>query len=96
MKPFTLYQSSNSNKKYDVYVPTRTGFKKVSYGSKGMSDYTIHHDKERRDQYRSRHRHDHIYDPYKAGFWAWHHLWGNSPVSSIAFKNAVDLAKTIL
>ena len=60
-KPFTLYKSKIKTKKWDVYIPTKTGrLKKVSYGAAGMSDYTKHKDKERRENYRKRHKNDRI------------------------------------
>ena len=96
-KPFKLYKSSISSKKWSVYIPTTRGnLKKVSYGASGMSDYTIHHDKDRRERYRQRHINDHIKDPYKAGFWSWWHLWGESSDSEKAFKNAVSKAKKLI
>ena len=96
-KPFTLYRSKTTTKKWDVYVPTETGrLKKVSYGAAGMSDYTKHKDRERRENYRQRHRKDRINDPYSAGFWSWWHLWGRSSDSKTAFKQAVSLAKKII
>jgi hypothetical protein len=96
-KPFTLYKSSVNGKKWDVYVPTASGrLKKVSYGAAGMSDYTKHHDKERRERYRTRHQKDHIDDPYKAGFWSWWHLWGNTTDSKKAFQQAVHKAKQLI
>ncbi len=58
-KPYTLYPSKNSLKKFDVYIvkpSSRTGFVKVSFGAKGYEDYTIHKDIERRDRYRIRHK----------------------------------------
>lgn len=96
-KPFHRYRSTNPLKKWDVYVPTDSGrLKKVSYGARGMSDYTIHHDKERRERYRNRHTNDHIDDPYKAGFWSWWHLWGNTTNSKKAFDQAVRKAKKLI
>ena len=96
-KPFTLYKSKTKTKKWDVYVPTKSGrLKKVSYGAAGMSDYTKHKDKERRERYRQRHKKDKIYDPYKAGFWSWWHLWGRSSDSKKAFKHSVSLAKKLI
>lgn len=97
-KPFTLYKSTLSTKKWDVYVPVKghDHLKKVSYGAKGMSDYTIHHDINRRTRYRDRHIHDHIDDPYKAGFWSMWHLWGRTTESKKAFQQAVNKAKRIL
>ena len=96
-KPYTKYKSTNATKKWDVYVPTSSGtLRKVSYGASGMSDYTIHHDKERRTRYRNRHASDHIDDPYKPGFWSWWHLWGATTNSGEAFQQAVRRAKRIL
>ena len=91
-----LYKSTNKNKKWDVYIPSTRGLKKVSYGAFGMSDYTFHKDKVRRDMYRNRHKNDHISDPYKAGFWSWWHLWGESFNSKTSFKGAVRKAKKLL
>ena len=96
IKPFMLYKSTNKNKKWDVYIPSTRGLKKVSYGAFGMSDYTFHKDKVRRDMYRNRHKNDHISDPYKAGFWSWWHLWGESFNSKTSFKGAVRKAKKLL
>jgi hypothetical protein len=96
-KPFTKYKSTNATKKWDVYIPTSSGrMKKVSYGARGMSDYTIHNDKERRQRYRNRHANDHINDPYKPGFWSWWHLWGTTSNSSEAFQQAVRKAKRLI
>ena len=96
MIPYTLYKSTNPKKKWDVYVPVNNKLKKVSYGAKGMSDYTIHKDIYRRERYIKRHIHDCLDDPYKPGFWSMWHLWGKSSDSKKAFKQAVKLAKEIL
>ena len=95
--PYKLYKSKSETKKWDVYIPTQNNrLKKVSYGAFGMSDYTKHKDKERRERYRKRHIHDHIDDPYKAGFWSWWHLWGNTSDSKKAFQQAVRKAKKLI
>lgn len=79
-KLLKLYKSTNPNKKFDIYVYNKkTGrVKKISFGARGMSDYTIHKDKDRRERYRNRHRSDRINDPFSPGFWSWHVLWGTS------------------
>lgn len=79
-KLYKLYKSASSTKKYDVYVinPKTGRVKKVSFGAKGYEDYTTHHDKERRERYRTRHAKDKINDITSPGFWSWHILWGNS------------------
>ena len=94
--PYKLYKSKNEKKKWDVYIPTEKGLKKVSYGAAGMSDYTKHKDKDRRERYRNRHIHDHIEDPYKPGFWSWWQLWGDSSDSKKAFQQAVRKAKKLI
>lgn len=92
-KAYTLYKSSGA-KKYDVYVPKNGRLKKVSFGAKGYSDYTIHKDKARRERYRSRHRNDKINDPYSSGFWAYHVLWGETPSLKGSFNSAVRKARS--
>jgi hypothetical protein len=53
--------------------------KHTDFGAAGMSDYTQHHDKERRERYRARHRKDlETSDPTRAGFLSWFLLWGDS------------------
>ena len=83
MKLYKLYKSSNPNKKYDVYVENyKTGnIKKVSFGAKGYSDYTIHKDPERKARYQKRHKHDKIYDITTAGFWALRILWNKPTIT---------------
>ena len=56
--------------------------KKINFGAKGMSDYTIHKDKARRDRYRARHSKIKLKDgrfAYKVkespAFWSWTILW---------------------
>jgi hypothetical protein len=49
------------------------------FGAKGMDDYTITHDKEQRERYRTRHKKDlSTGDPKRAGFLSYHLLWGES------------------
>lgn len=53
--------------------------KTTHFGAKGMSDYTIHKDKERRERYRKRHQKDlKTNDPTRAGYLSMHILWGDS------------------
>ena len=79
-KLYTLYRSSNPDKKYDVYVENhKTGrIKRVSFGSSQHEDYTMHKDKHRRELYRIRHNRDRYDSHLYPGFWSWHVLWGNS------------------
>jgi hypothetical protein len=94
-RPYTLYRSTLAAKKWDVYVPTARGLRKVSYGQRGASDYTHHSDRIRRAQYRTRHAHDRIDDPFAPGFWSWWHLWGASADGKTAFRAAVRRAKSL-
>lgn len=50
---YTLRHSHKKTKKYDLIDPNG---KIISFGAKGMSDYTIHKDKERKERYISRHQ----------------------------------------
>ncbi len=89
--------SKRSGKKWQVRVPTSSGRgKTVAFGDAKMSDYTLHKDKARRDNYRTRHQHDRIDDPYAPGFWSWWSLWGESSDLDKAHAAAVKRAKKIL
>lgn len=73
-----LRKSKKKGKKYDVIYKGKI----VSFGSKGMSDYTIHKDKERRNRYRARHSKIKLKDgrlAYKVkgtpAFFSWNLLW---------------------
>ena len=53
--------------------------KNIKFGAKGMSDYTIHKDKDRRDRYINRHKKDlRTGDPTRAGYLSMYVLW-NKP-----------------
>ena len=64
--------STRKGKKWMVKVDGRL----IHFGAAGMSDYTIHKDKERRARYSIRHKNDHIYDFTKPGAWSYSLLWG--------------------
>ena len=69
--------STREGKKYTAVFsnPKKT----VHFGSKGMDDYTLTHDKEQRERYRKRHAKDlETNDPRRAGFLSYYILWGNS------------------
>jgi len=46
------------------------------FGSASYSDYTTHHDPERRERYRKRHNTRFIHDPTTPASLSWHILWG--------------------
>jgi hypothetical protein len=50
---YKLKESKKKTKKYDLIQPDG---KIISFGAKGMSDYTIHHDKARKERYINRHK----------------------------------------
>ena len=50
----------------------------VHFGAKGYSDYTIHHDKDRRSNYRKRHHSGKNARPMTPNALAYHILWGDS------------------
>ena len=82
-KPF---KSDRENKKLQVCVKTHSGtIKNIHFGQKGYSDYTKHHDKERRENYLARSAG--IRDKYgrltkdnklSANYWARKYLWSKS------------------
>jgi len=51
----------------------------TKFGAYNMSDYTLHHDKERRERYRIRHTKDlETHNPTSAGYLSYYVLWGDS------------------
>jgi hypothetical protein len=72
-----LRRSRKAEKKYDAVVRGRT----VSFGARGMSDFTLHKDPERRERYLQRHRRREDWTPAglrTPGFWSRWLLW-NQP-----------------
>jgi hypothetical protein len=63
-----LSRSKRKDKKYNMtfYNKQNEQLKAVDFGAKGMSDFTIHMDEERRNRYLKRHSKD-PYDPLTAG-----------------------------
>lgn len=62
-----------------VFLRADGAEKRVKFGAKGYSDYTIHKDKGRRERYRQRHRADlTTKDVTRPGFLSWYLLWGRS------------------
>ncbi len=48
------------------------------FGAKGYEDYTMHHDKQRRERYLNRHKNENWENPYTAASLSRYLLWGNS------------------
>ena len=80
MKLISITPSTKADKKLMAKFETDTGrTRSTHFGAKGMDDYTITHDKEQRERYRTRHKKDlESGDPTKAGFLSMWILWGDS------------------
>lgn len=71
-----LIKSPNPKKKWRALFDDGTH---TDFGAAGYEDYTQHHDKARRDNYRRRHAGDLMTkDPKRAGFLSMFILWGES------------------
>jgi hypothetical protein len=69
--------SNKPDKKFEARID---GKKSIHFGSKGMSDFTIHKDPERKERYLQRHKGmgEDWSNPLTAGFYATNLLW-NKP-----------------
>ena len=76
----SVTKSDQAGKKWKAIFELDNGRSKTThFGAAGMQDYTQHHDKERRERYRTRHRKDlETGDPTRAGFLSYYVLWGDS------------------
>ena len=73
----------NNTKKYEITFQ-KNGKKYIrKFGAAGMSDYTIHKDRERRERYISRHKKDlKTNDPMKPGYLSMFILWNKPSLSA--------------
>lgn len=87
MNTVIIHKSHKANKKFDAIV---NGEKVISFGAKGMEDYTIHKDDVRQRRYIVRHRKNEDWDnPLTAGFYSRWLLWNRKTLqSSIDDMNA--------
>ncbi len=85
----TIKPSTKPNKKLmAVFTKDNGRTKTTHFGAKGMDDYTITKDKERRRLYRERHKKDlTTKDPTRAGFLSYYILWGDSTSRQENIKN---------
>lgn len=72
-------ESKTKNKKYDAVVDGKTySFGNINYQQYhdkiGYYKNLDHNDKQRRDNYRARHKHDKL-DSYSSGFFSYNFLW---------------------
>jgi hypothetical protein len=70
--------SNKPDKKYDAIID---GKKTISFGAKGMSDYTIHKDKERKERYLARHKNDNYNNPLYPSFYSNNLLWNKPTIT---------------
>ena len=80
MKLLRIEKSETPGKKFDAIFLLDNGRTKTThFGDSSMGDYTQHHDKERRERYRARHKKDlNTGDPTRAGYLSYYILWGDS------------------
>jgi len=72
-----------SSKKYEITFEKNGKMYTRKLGAAGMSDYTIHKDKERRERYISRHKKDlRTNDPMKPGYLSMYILWNKPSVKT--------------
>ncbi len=86
MKKYYPYQANDSKHKY--FIITNSG-RKVYFGAKGYSDYTLHKDKERQERYIARHKDKENWTKSgidTAGFWSFYYLW-NKPTKQEAYQD---------
>lgn len=74
---YTIKVSTRKNKKYDVFKDDKYI---TSFGDSRYDDYTIHKNKQRLNNYKSRHKNDNINDPNYAGFWSYWILWNKQTI----------------
>ena len=79
MKLLRVVKSDRPGKKWKAVFDNDGKSKTTHFGASGMQDYTQHHDKERRERYRQRHKKDlDTNDPTRAGYLSYYLLWGDS------------------
>ena len=79
MVKLVITKSPKKDKKLKaVFTYDNKKTRTTHFGAKGMSDYTIHKDKERRKLYRARHKKDLKTKDYtRAGYLSYYILWGD-------------------
>ena len=71
--------SDKKDKKYEARID---GKKSIHFGSKGMSDFTIHKDAERKERYLKRHsKNEDWTNPLTAAFYATNLLWNKETLA---------------
>jgi len=87
VKLLNIKRSTKKDKKLMATFETNGRKKVIHFGAKGMSDYTKHHDRARRQRYIARHRKDlRTNNPIRAGYLSMFILW-NKPNLSSSIRN---------
>jgi hypothetical protein len=95
MNEYYLEKSNRKDKKYMVHFinPKTRRVKTVHFGAKGMSDYTIHKDDERKERYINRHqKREDWTNLEKPGTWSRYLLWGEKTLK----KSIKEMEKKFL
>jgi hypothetical protein len=93
-----IIDSPRKTKKFRaVFFRDGKKFKHVDFGAKGMSDFTIHKDEERKQRYIERHKKNEDWTDIKtAGYWARWALWNKTTLDrSLADIERRDSIKII-
>ena len=79
MKFLGIEKSPKPEKKWRATFEGDSGrVKHTDFGDSSMEDYTQHHDKQRQENYLSRHKKDlQTGDPTRAGFLSYYVLWSH-------------------
>jgi hypothetical protein len=79
----SIKKSKASGKKYTATFETNGRTKQIHFGAAGMSDYTKHKDRARRQRYITRHKKDlGTGNPARAGYLSMFILWNKTSVSA--------------
>lgn len=79
LKLVKITKSPKKEKKYRAVFSRDGRVKNVDFGASGYEDYLSHHDKERRERYKNRHRKRENWNkPDTPGSLSLHILWGES------------------
>jgi hypothetical protein len=82
-KLIEIKPSTRKTKKYDAFFDINGKSKKVSFGAKGMNDYTITKDESAKEQYLIRHQKNEDWnDPFTAGALSRWILWNKPTLSA--------------
>lgn len=81
---YRLSRSTRKFKKFDVQMP---GARKISFGDSRYSDYTQHHDDDRKRRYLARHQSAENWDNLEtAGAWSRWLLWNQASIAESIYN----------